>query len=303
MLDTALMLCATSLLAELQEALAAQVQTLVDLVGRHRRTVMTGRTLTQHAVPTTFGLKAANWLAGVLDAADDLHVIRPRAQFGGAAGTLAGPTALAGAAGLPDPPARAMDLANTAALILELAPGSPWHTSRAPVTRLGGALVGCTDAWGRIAADVLTLSRPEIGELAEGTGGGSSTMPHKANPVLSVLIRRAALAAPGLGAQLHLAAADARDERPDGAWHLEWSALRDLGRHTATAYTTDLLDGLRVDTERMRATLDNAAGAVLAERASLVPRSTGSVADYLGAADLIVDSVLDRARARIKERP
>ena len=90
------------------------------------------------------------------------------------------------------------------------------RTPRAPATRLGDALTGCCDAFGHIANDVLTLGRPEIGELGEPavTGrGGSSTMPHKANPVLAVLIRRAALAAPGLAAQLHLAAADTRPGR------------------------------------------------------------------------------------------
>jgi 3-carboxy-cis,cis-muconate cycloisomerase len=292
------MLCVTELLTTLRDALTAQVGALVELTGKHRRTQMAARTLTQHAVPTTFGLKAANWLTGVLDAADDLDAVRPRAQFGGAAGTLAGPTVLAAAAGLPDPPARAIELATTTAQSLGLEAGPPWHTSRAPITRIGGALVGCTDAWGRIAADVLTLSRPEIGELGEGAAGGSSTMPHKANPVLSVLIRRTALAAPGLGAQLHLAAADARDERPDGAWHLEWAALRDLGRHTATAaaHATDLLRGLRVDASRMRNTLDGAAADVLAERAVLAPEATGGVTDYLGATDLIIDAVLDRAK-------
>lgn len=302
-LDTALMLCTGDLIARLRAEHAAQVATLVELIRRYRAAPMAGRTLTQHAVPITFGLKAATWLTGVLDAADDLGAVELRAQFGGAAGTLAGPTVLAARAGLPDPPARAVEVARAAAAALGLRAGPPWHTSRAPVTRIGVALVGCTDAWGRIAADVLTLSRPEIGELAEGTGGGSSTMPHKANPVLSVLVRRAALAAPGLVAQLHLAAADARDERPDGAWHLEWAALRDLGRRTATAaaQATDLLSGLRVDPDRMRATLEAAAAEVLAERTRFVPGAAGGVTDYLGATDLIIDAVLDRARPHVEQ--
>ena len=87
---------------------------------------------------------------------------------------------------------------------------------------------------GRIAANVATLGRPEIGELAEpdvAGRGGSSTMPQKQNPVLSVLVRRAALTAPGLGATLHTAAALAVDERPDGSWHAEWATPeRSLGR-------------------------------------------------------------------------
>jgi 3-carboxy-cis,cis-muconate cycloisomerase len=301
----------------LRDELSAQVDRLGTLVSRHRRTLLAGRTLTQHAVPLTFGLKAAHWLTALLDAADDLARLRTPAQFGGAAGTLAATTHLAraaGATGTSDPAARAFAVAEQAAGMLGLDPGLPWHTTRAPVTRLGDGLVGCTDAWGRIAADVLTLSRPEIGELAEGTGGGSSTMPHKANPVLSVLLRRTALAAPGLGAQLHLAAADGRDERPDGAWHLEWPALRDLARHTVTAarQTTALLDGLVVHADRMRTTATAAAADLLAERDSLAHRvnreptsnpaaaGTGDLAGYLGATDLIIDRVLARTRRPVQ---
>ena len=126
---------------------------------------------------------------------------------------------------------------------LGLAPSTPWHTSRASVTRLGDASVRCTDAWGRIAGDVLVLGRPEIGELSEGAGGGSSTMPHKSNPVLSTLVRRAALTTPQLAATLHLAAAEATDERSSGPWHAEWATLRTLLRRAVVAgdQATDLL--------------------------------------------------------------
>ena len=96
---------------------------------------------------------------------------------------------------------------------------------------------------GRIARDVLELSRPEIGELAEGRGGGSSSMPHKANPVLSVLVRRAALTTPQLAATLHLAAADQVDERADGAWHAEWDTLRLLRRTRWRPPDRELLAG------------------------------------------------------------
>ena len=112
---------------------------------------------------------------------------------------------------------------------------------------------------GRIANDVLTLGRPEIGELSEGTGGGSSTMPHKANPVLATLIRRAALTTPS-SPPPSTAAAGSVDERADGGWHAEWATLRTLLRRTCVAgsQTTDLLAGLRVHPDRMRATLDAA---------------------------------------------
>jgi 3-carboxy-cis,cis-muconate cycloisomerase len=190
---------------------------------------------------------------------------------------------------------------------LGLQGGAPWHSNRGRVTATGDALVRCTDAWGRIANDVLTLSRPEIGELSEGTTGGSSTMPQKANPVLSVLVRRAALAAPTTAAQLHLSAAEAGDERPAGPWHAEWAALRDLGRRTVVAGSqlAELLSGLQVRAEGM---LDNLAAAlpgVLAEQRTMAALvSTGSTeaaaaddpAGYLGMASVIIDSTVERAR-------
>jgi len=314
-LDTALMLCVAEVLRRLRHELGTQAHALATLARTYRATPMVGRTLTQHAVPITFGVKAATWLTGVLDAADDLDTLEPTAQFGGAAGTLAAPTVLAGRAGLTDPPRRAIELTEHTARSLGLRARTPWHTSRGPITRIGDGLVRCTDAFGHIAGDVLTLSRPEIGELAEPAAagrGGSSTMPHKANPVLSVLVRRAALAAPHTAAQLHLAAAESRDERPDGAWHLEWPALRTLCRRTVTAaaQTSELVTGLRVHPDRMLATLEAAGPDVLAERRALdaLPGAAStSDADgpgtdepdsYLGATDLIIDAVLDRARTR-----
>ena len=128
-------------------------------------------------------------------------------------------------------------------------------------------------------------------------------MPHKRNPALSVLIRRAALAGPPLASTLHLASAATVDERPDGAWHLEWAALRDLGRRTvvAASQTTDLVTGLRVDAARMRATLDAAVG-VDAEQRSMADLVGGAPAgDYRGATDEIIDATLARARAYLEE--
>lgn len=314
-LDTALVLCAGAVLARLREEIAAQVVALADLTARHRASLMTGRTLTQHAVPITFGLKAAVWLQGVLDAAGDLDAVgaEPASQFGGAAGTLAAPTELAVLAGLDDAPRRAHGLVVHASAILGLRARSPWHTSRAPLTRYGDALVHCSDAFGRIANDVLTLSRPEIAELAEPTAqgrGASSTMPQKMNPVLSVLIRRAALTAPMAGAQLHLAAAESLDERPDGAWHSEWATLRTLSRNTviAASHTAELVTGLQVNVVRMRATLDSVSEDVLAERRSLSALVAGATsaapedpATYLGTHDLIVEAALARAMTYLQE--
>jgi 3-carboxy-cis,cis-muconate cycloisomerase len=262
---------------------------LVTLAGEHRATPMAGRTLTQHAVPITFGLKAAGWLHGVLDARDALAAADLPAQFGGAAGSLAAPVALAGGTG------PAGDLIATAAATLGLPVRAPWHTARAPFTRFADALVTATDAWGRIANDVLLAARPEIGELAESPAegrGGSSAMPNKQNPVLAVLIRRAALAAPPLAATLHTAAANAVDERPDGSWHVEWATLRTLARRTVVAgsQTAELLEGLQVDENRMAATLAAARPGIDAEQ-----RRLGADGDYRGATDQIVDAAIARA--------
>ena len=309
-LDAALALCLRDTADRIGEELRTQIVALAGLSDQHRQTLMAGRTLTQHAVPITFGLKAAVWLGGVLDAGEDLIRVRAElpVQIGGAAGTLASPTemiALSGSASC------VRDLTSIVSESLGLQPRWPWHTSRAPFTRFGDALVRCTDAWGRIANDILTLSRPEIAEVAEPTAearGSSSAMPQKTNPVLSTLIKRAALAAPMTGAQLHLAAAASLDERPDGAWHTEWSTLHILARRTvvAASQTTELLSGLHIDADRMRATAIEASAGLLAERRSLSTLFADAVADgdpstYLGATGRIIDAALERAATFLKE--
>ena len=292
-LDTALVLNLRASAARIQDDLSRQVDRLSALADHHRHTRMAARTLTQHAVPTTFGLKAATWLHAVLDARDSLaDAADLPIQIGGAAGTLAAPTALAGS------PRAAEDLVTAAATILGLPDRPPWHTARAPFTRIADAFVTCTDAWGKIANDVLLGSRPEIGELSEPAAEGrgvSSAMPNKQNPVLAVLVRRAALAAPQLGATMHTAAANYVDERPDGAWHVEWATLRTLARRTIVAgsQTAELLDGLRVDAERMAATLAAASPGIDAER-----RTTGGAEPYLGANDRLIDAALARAQGK-----
>jgi 3-carboxy-cis,cis-muconate cycloisomerase len=181
-----------------------------------------------------------------------------------------------------------------------------WHTVRAPVTAAADAFVGCTDAWGRIAADVVTLVRPEIAELDEPAAadrGGSSSMPHKRNPVLSILIRRAAIAAPPLAATLHTAAALANDERPDGAWHAEWDTLRTLGRRTVVAGSEsgELLAGLTVHARRMAENL--AAADVFGEQraiAELVGKEPSST--YFGAVEKLIDESLGRAARALAQR-
>jgi 3-carboxy-cis,cis-muconate cycloisomerase len=290
------MLCAKDAVERILADLRDQVRLLAGLVEAHRRTPMVARTLTQHAVPTTFALKAAGWLTGVLDAYDAAAALVLPVQLGGAAGTMAATVQLADRLDEPVPATTALSL--EIATALGLAASTPWHTTRTSVTRLGDAATGCTDAWGRIATDVLTLSRPEIGELSEDLGGGSSTMPHKANPVLSTLVRRAALAAPQLAATLHVAAADAGDERPAGAWHAEWDTLRTLLRRTVVAggQTTELLSGLQVHADRMAATLDAARDDVRSEQRAMADLAgTDATAEYLGATDAFLEAPLARA--------
>ncbi|HEX5088093.1 MAG TPA: lyase family protein [Nocardioides sp.] len=231
-LDTALVLMLRDSVAKLRtvgRAQIARIETLIDEVGT---TPMMGRTLTQPAQPITFGDKLATWRHGLIDGVADLDSLDFPVQKGGPVGT--------------DRRGR-----NVLAERLGLSNDEPWHTTRRTITRAGDVLVSLTDAYGRIARDVLELSR--TGELSEGVGGGSSSMPHKHNPVLSVLIRRAALTTPMLAATLHVAAADQVDERADGAWHAEWDTLRLLVRRTAVAagQMTELLEGLQVHSDAM----------------------------------------------------
>ncbi|MDG4862288.1 lyase family protein, partial [Streptomyces sp. T-3] len=168
-MDSAAMLVAARTLDPVLDELRVIAARLAQLALEHRDTVMAGRTLTQHAVPTTFGLKAAGWRALVLDAHDRL--VRARAalpaQLGGAVGTLAAVHEgdADAAMALPGRYAQELGLA---------APELPWHVLRTPVAELGSALALCAGVLGKVAADVLVLGRTEIGEVAEGVGGGSS---------------------------------------------------------------------------------------------------------------------------------
>ncbi|GAB7188294.1 3-carboxy-cis,cis-muconate cycloisomerase [Kitasatospora sp. Ki12] len=261
-LDTAAMLVAARSRPPILADLHRTAEALALLAAGHRDTPMPGRTLTQHAVPTTFGLKAAGWRSLVLDAADRLSAVRLPAQLGGAAGTLAAFETLARA------PGSGPGLVEAYARDLGLdAPVLPWHTLRTPVADLAAALAFTAVALGKAAADVLVLSRTEIGEVAEGSGGGSSAMPHKANPVRATLIAAAARQAPALAAVL-LGSLAAEDERAAGAWHAEWQTLRELLRLTggAARAASELADGLQVFAHRMRDNLDLTRGLVVSER-------------------------------------
>ncbi|MGV9709503.1 lyase family protein [Gordonia sp. NPDC003424] len=297
LVDTALVSCAATAFEQIRGELGEQVRVLSRLADEHRATPMVARTLTQQAIPMTFGLKVAGWLRGALDAVEQVDRLVFPVQIGGAAGTLAAAHELAAALGEPD--AAVVEATTVAARELGLEPTVPWHTVRTAITRAGDAAVGCTDAWGHLANDILTLARTEVGELGEGAAGGSSTMPNKANPVLSVLVRRAGLTAPMLGATLHVAAADAAEERSSGAWHAEWDALRTLLRHTVVAgrQTTRLVSDLRVHADRMRANLDAAGDAVTAEQRTMAGLAHHAPeGEYFGAADRLIQIQLDRAQ-------
>ncbi|GGY08402.1 3-carboxy-cis,cis-muconate cycloisomerase [Streptomyces djakartensis] len=263
-MDTATMLVAVRTLGLVLDDLGRTERALAVLAAEHRDTAMPGRTLTQHAVPTTFGLKAAGWRSLVLDARDRVTAVRDAlpVQLGGAAGTLAA----FGAYGAPDPTELPWAYARELGL---RAPDLPWHTLRTPVADLAGCLAFTAGALGKAAVDVLTLSRTEIAEVVEGSGGGSSAMPHKSNPVRSTLIASAARRAPQLAATLYGALA-AEDERPAGAWHAEWEPLRDLLRLVGGAArdAAELAEGLRVRPEVMREHLDLTGGLIVSERLS-----------------------------------
>ena len=306
-IDTGLMLATRAIVDELMLQLAEQISALSVLATIHRGTPMVARTLTQNAVPTTFGVKAATWCNGVVDAYQQISALAIPVQIGGAGGTLAATTELAALAGHPNPAGISVELVQSTAATLGLDLRMPWHTTRSSVTAIGDAFVGCTDAWGRIVSDVVTLVRPEIAELSEpaaGNRGGSSSMPQKRNPVLSILIRRAAISAPPLGAILHTAAALANDERPDGSWHAEWETLRILARRTVVAGSqcSELLAGLEVHPAQMAKNLGNAD--VLGEQrviAELVGKAPSG--NYFGAVDALIDESLDRAKRIVKEHP
>ncbi|MFD9121489.1 adenylosuccinate lyase family protein [Streptomyces bottropensis] len=279
-LDSAAMLIGRRVLDLIAADLCRVTAALAALAETHRRTVLAGRTLAQHAVPTTFGLKAAGWLELVTDASVRVRAVASRlpAQLGGAGGTLAayreyaivdrgGPDATGdvgtgeGGLELLKPFAEALGLAE---------PTLPWHTVRTPVAELGAALQLVTGALGKFALDVQTLSRTEIGELSEPAGAGrgaSSAMPQKRNPALATLIVSAARQVPAHAlvlAQCLLA----EDERPAGAWHAEWQPLREALRLTGGAAHTavELAEGLIVHPERMRANLELTGGAIVTER-------------------------------------
>jgi 3-carboxy-cis,cis-muconate cycloisomerase len=256
--DSAAMLVSQRALRIVDAELAGVEALCAGLAHRHRGTPMVARTLLQHAVPTTFGYKAAGWLV-------EVHAARARlgalaavlpAQLGGAAGTLAA---------LGDD---ALEVLRLFAEELGLAaPQLPWHTNRLLVADLGAALAGAAGACAKIGLDVALLAQTEVGEVAEADPGGSSAMPQKRNPVGAVLAGACARRVRGYASVLAEGVV-AEHERAIGAWHAEWGALSGALAFSggAAAAIRRSLDGLSVDTARMRANLDLTGGGVLSER-------------------------------------
>jgi 3-carboxy-cis,cis-muconate cycloisomerase len=270
-MDTAAMLLARQALDATRTDLEQAADAAANLAISHEESLMIGRTLLQQAVPVTFGVVAAGWLAGLDAAIEGLSLVRATrlaVQFGGAVGTLASLGAdgarvkalLAQELGLPDPPL-------------------PWHTERLRIIDVAAAMARVTAAVGKIARDVTLLSQAEVAEVTEVSDGfadeasggprrgGPSALPSKSNPVAAVAVLGCARQVPGLLATL-VAGAEQEHQRAAGAWHAEWRPYTDiLGlASSAAAWGRELLGGLRADTARMAANLSAAGGLPLAER-------------------------------------
>ena len=278
-MDTGLVLQLRSLLDGLDADLAALSESLAGLARRHKRTPVAGRTWLQQAAPITFGLKVAGWLAAIERHRSRLREVRARAlalQFGGAAGTLASLGT------------RGLDVAALRAANLRLSlPEVPWHAHRDRVAEIATTLGLLCGSLGKIARDVSLSAQTEVGEAFEAGGagrGGSSTLPHKRNPVSAAVVLSAAARVPAL-VSVMLTAMVQEHERGLGNWHSEWETLPEIGSLCAgaLAHVARMIEGIEVDVGRMRENLDLTQGLVLAEAASLAlaPRVGRQVAHQI----------------------
>ena len=262
------------------------------LARNHRNTAMVGRTWLQHALPMPFGLKLAEYAAALHRSKLRLQRLREEGlalQFGGAAGTLAalGDKGLAVAERLADE------------LKLHL-PEAPWHTHRDRIAEPASVLAILAGTCGKIARDVSLMMQTDVGEAFEPSGegrGGSSTMPHKRNPVAAASALGASTMAPNLAATIF--AAQVQDhERSAGPWHAEWPTLPTLMLVTsgALAATVDMAEGLEVDAARMRQNLDATSGLIMAEAVAF------ALAEKIGKADAhhLVEAAAKKAVAEKK---
>jgi 3-carboxy-cis,cis-muconate cycloisomerase len=254
--DTAAMLVAGRAVGVIVDDLTAAADAAAALAREHRDTPMAARTLLQQASPTTFGAVAAVWGTGLDRAVARLRAVEFAAQLGGAAGTLA--------ALHPHGPAVRRAFARELGLT---DPDGVWHTERTRIAELAGALACAAGVAGKVATDVVLLAQTEVGEVHEAAAGGSSSLPHKQNPVAAVTARAAAAQAPALAATLYTAMTG-EQQRAAGAWHAEWPALTALLRCAggAAARLRQCLEGLHVDVEAMQQNLGRTSGLLLADR-------------------------------------
>jgi 3-carboxy-cis,cis-muconate cycloisomerase len=245
--DTALMLAGSAVARQAEQDLTRLAAALADLADTTRTVPLVARTLTQQALPTTLGMRAAGWLAGVHDAVRTVRTCTTLPV------SLGGPVGTAAAYGERGPAV----LDAYAAALGQRAAVSSWHTRRTPVVGLATAMTITGEACGKIAADLLLMSQTEVGEAREPTAGPSSAMAHKANPAQSVLITSAARQLPALASVLAGSAAP-EQERPAGAWHAEWQPLRSVLRLAGAAAerTAVLLPQVSFDHDAMRRNLD-----------------------------------------------
>src|SRR5205085_3854484 len=250
-----------ALLKDLDRAIAG----FAKLAKKHRDTPMVARTWLQHALPMPFGLKLAGYAAALARSRRRLKRLRQDTlalQFGGAAGTLAA----LGDKGL----AVAEHLAHELALPL---PEAPWHTHRDRIAEAASVFAIIAGTCGKIARDVSLMMQTDVGEAFEPSAegrGGSSTMPHKRNPVAAASALAAATMAPNLAATIF--AAQVQDhERSAGPWHAEWPTLPTLMLVTSggLAAIVDIAEGLEVDAARMRVNLDATGGLIMAEAVTM----------------------------------
>jgi len=265
-MDTAMMLVVKRACAAVLVDLDRACDAAAALARRYRTEPMTGRTLLQPAVPVTFGLKSARWLLALLEAAEGVeHVAATRLaiQLGGAAGTLS-------AWG-----ERGLELAARLAARLGLRdPVMPWHTDRSRLLEVSGALLLAAAAAAKVALDVVLLAQAEVGEVRESREpghGSSSTMPHKANPVSSVLVLAGWRRAHGAASTLSSCAVQDHERAATGAWHAEWQSLTDLLQAVGGCVrgAADVLGSMSVDGTRLSGNLGASGALVLSERITL----------------------------------
>ena len=264
-LDTATMMIIREAIKLIYADLLQVGASLASLAQQHRRTPMVARTLMQHALPTTFGLKVANWLDGVVSASVSLERFFAEGlsvQFGGAAGTLAA----LGDSGI--------EVGTRVASILGLSlPIMPWHAQRVRIAELGASLSLTVGALAKISTDIILASQAEIGELSQvqDYGGGSSAMPQKVNPVGPIVVNACFRRMQGLLPVLY-GCLLAENERGAGEWQAEWQTLRDLLLVTGVSVqrTSATLSNLVVDKNKMLQNLELSRGNVMSERILLM---------------------------------